>query len=1325
MNWFKKAIAGVMSLGMMFTLVPVNADEEPARDLEAEKAAFLATLNADGYAEVGKYKVEKLTDNVYHMDEGTKALPGGAEDENGAMNNPSSIYFAVEDNDVLIVDLGNPATGDVELDAKVIVEAMTAGKNVTIALTHSHGDHTGLGRSTAIFENVNVTKLYVSNPDMAGSLRAAKQFEGVAVGLDDGESFEVAGKKYTMYIVPCHTAGSVMIENLTDNILYTGDTFGSGFVWALWGMNNGNPLAALDAGVARARTILNGMNSPRILAGHRWQQFWTENAQRPNEMSIQYFNDMGQVLTGLTNGSTLIEDYSAREGAVELSQPGCRAKVDTMPEYIDAYLIGLSTIDEAYIYNASNKLSIDSVNATAAPKFVIFPDGAVSDEEAQALIDDSGIVEYIDRSASSAYVVRPINGEKFTAEDVARFEAVVGDQIGLSNNFKLIGIGNGADFVANYLTDYFNFVSGLALINPTSAAEIKVSVPVFISGNAEAAAPYIKANKAQESGSEGTITRYVNPNSKYEVVVTDTAKLDGAAGIKEAWSEVLKYFGRIGNYTTEQKTVATWYSRPFLTGDKEYDTARRYQYFQSIDSIDDADMERTVVTEDLDGDGQLSLWYEYVPAKVKDASKGTVPVVFLMHGNTNDPRTQYDTAEWGHLAVEEGVILVAPEWQGHVYQGYSYQAMSGRREAGSDETYVISVLEKVLKKYPQADPSRVYMTGLSAGSMQTTTYGSTNPKYFAAGGGHSGPFSGNINSAQKYAKDYDFPIIYFTGDCDEYLMSSFDTATMTGAISCLNTFRILNDMEPLTQDDLKEELSDLYGVEWDEVYTIAPGAANIPEIAGGIMANDRGIEISFNRIRGWGHWNYSPDTYYMWNFMKKYARDLRTGASIRLDQDAEKGVVVAPNTDFPESDAPYQVTFTLDSVEAYDKVDLVGGFQFYTDEQAAALQDGSEPSPVSYDAYEYKEGMWPAGYDVSGIGNRAYPMENIGSKWTVTIPVPAGVWFYAFNVTPKGSGQTIKLLDPASDTPYNEANGHDNGWSLITIGNSDEHLPGQDWVFPEAEKKGTTEFVTYTAIDGTEQPLGVYLPPEYDASKKYPVVYVSHGGGGNEVEWHFLGATDTIMDNLIEAGLVEPTIVVTMDNTYFRWARDTVCNNVMDYIIPYIDANYSIDNVPERRAFCGLSMGGGTSNYMFLDHAGDFKYIGIWSGCYPNEDYSNVANKDYPSLMLGAGCIDMARPGFPILMEKLDEIGVYYEYTEAHGAHDWSVWRELFTTFAKDYLWKSADEKPAEGVVIAPNTDFPDVDVENQATFTFRAPEGTQSVALYGNFQYYDPADIA
>ena len=108
---FKKKFF-IGSLSLMFALSGIGAVQAEGDqgskstaskvvELDPNGNAFLTDLTDDGYAELGRYKVEKIKDNIYHWDEGTKKLPGGATDESGVTNNPSSMYFVLEEDGVL------------------------------------------------------------------------------------------------------------------------------------------------------------------------------------------------------------------------------------------------------------------------------------------------------------------------------------------------------------------------------------------------------------------------------------------------------------------------------------------------------------------------------------------------------------------------------------------------------------------------------------------------------------------------------------------------------------------------------------------------------------------------------------------------------------------------------------------------------------------------------------------------------------------------------------------------------------------------------------------------------------------------------------------------------------------------------------------------------------------------------------------------------------------------------------------------------------------------------------------------------------------------
>src|SRR5688572_23556980 len=76
-------------------------------------------------------------------------------------------------------------------------------------------------------------------------------------------------------------------------------------------------------------------------------------------------------------------------------------------------------------------------------------------------------------------------------------------------------------------------------------------------------------------------------------------------------------------------------------------------------------------------------------------------------------------------------------------------------------------------------------------------------------------------------------------------------------------------------------------------------------------------------------------------------------------------------------------------------------------------------------------------------------------------------------------------------------------------------------------QSGRVERVEFDSkVTGNKRPAMVYTPPGYSAERKYPVLYLLHGIGGNENHWTQFGAADAILDNLIADGKATPMIVV-------------------------------------------------------------------------------------------------------------------------------------------------------------------------------------------------------
>ena len=139
----------------------------------------------------------------------------------------------------------------------------------------------------------------------------------------------------------------------------------------------------------------------------------------------------------------------------------------------------------------------------------------------------------------------------------------------------------------------------------------------------------------------------------------------------------------------------------------------------------------------------------------------------------------------------------------------------------------------------------------------------------------------------------------------------------------------------------------------------------------------------------------------------------------------------------------------------------------------------------------------------------------------------------------------------------------------------------------------------------------VYLPPQYDGKKKFPVLYLQHGWGEDETAWSRQGHANLIMDNMIAAGECKPFIIVMtygMTNEVkfgglggFNFKDfETV---LVDELVPYIDANFKTIAKKDSRAMAGLSMGGMETRNITLARPEVFGYYGLLSGgVYTPED---------------------------------------------------------------------------------------------------------------------------
>ncbi len=222
---------------------------------------------------------------------------------------------------------------------------------------------------------------------------------------------------------------------------------------------------------------------------------------------------------------------------------------------------------------------------------------------------------------------------------------------------------------------------------------------------------------------------------------------------------------------------------------------------------------------------------------------------------------------------------------------------------------------------------------------------------------------------------------------------------------------------------------------------------------------------------------------------------------------------------------------------------------------------------------------------------------------------------------------------------------------------------------------GKLEMVSYDSKSvGTTRKMQVYTPPGYSSDKKYAVLYLLHGIGGDETEWQRFAKPNMLLDNLLAEGKVEPMIVVMPngraqkndrpEGNIFAAAPAFAAfeQDLLKDVIPTIESRYSVQADREHRALAGLSMGGGQTLNFGLTHLDTFAWIGAFSSA-PNTKPAAELVPDPPSakkqlklLWLACGKKDnliRISQGVHAYLKDKDIPHVWHVDGNAHDATEW------------------------------------------------------------------------
>ena len=232
--------------------------------------------------------------------------------------------------------------------------------------------------------------------------------------------------------------------------------------------------------------------------------------------------------------------------------------------------------------------------------------------------------------------------------------------------------------------------------------------------------------------------------------------------------------------------------------------------------------------------------------------------------------------------------------------------------------------------------------------------------------------------------------------------------------------------------------------------------------------------------------------------------------------------------------------------------------------------------------------------------------------------------------------------------------------------------------------RGKLEMVEYDSKSvGTRRKLNVYTPPGYAAGKKYPVLYLLHGIGGDETEWQRFATPNVVLDNLIADGKAAPMIVVMPNGRAQkddRAAGDVMRSapafakfedDLLKDVIPFVEKTYSVQADREHRALAGLSMGGGQSLNFGLGHLDTFAWVGAFSAAPNTRPAAQLlpdpaaAKEKLKLLYLSCGNKDGLIGVSQGVQRYLKEHEVPHVWHVDANAHDATHWRNNLYFFAQ------------------------------------------------------------
>lgn len=525
-----------------------------------------------------------------------------------------------------------------------------------------------------------------------------------------------------------------------------------------------------------------------------------------------------------------------------------------------------------YYYNAYEDGFTPTRADVVIPTYYIFA-GSKTQEEANKIVEELNMINNLEQWGAQVYVVNPLNEEGYGNDDKEAFIDLVG--IGVKN-VKVIGIDEGSTFVNNYISQSCYFVAGMMLYGGEINENLEKNdvVPAYLSNSNENVQAFYKhINEATEEENSDKYTIYRNKDNSLQAVAVSSKEEDLSEAFNNAWESIFSQ-----NYR-QHNDISEFYNLSARDVTDSYDLIE-------IPIFEDLDISyNQMIYESVTGMSGKYTWFEYVPNSINESENESVPLIVNLHGNQNDPRLQGDSTGWPELAAKENFIMVAPEWQD---KEVNFFGCDGLGEEG-----VMNLIKDLKVKYPQIDPSRIYLTGLSIGGAESFLLGAKYSDVFAAVGIVAGVnvFAEEVAEISENYTGGEVPLLYICGDHDFFQMIPVDGSSQYGTqylygdqvwdedenthiFSSLQAYQKINGLEVTEMDMSKNEY---YGIGLDNQQWTKLGDKDMYT---GTLSNENGVVMELAAVKDLAHWNYKPEAEYIWNFFKNYERNIENGELI-------------------------------------------------------------------------------------------------------------------------------------------------------------------------------------------------------------------------------------------------------------------------------------------------------------------------------------------------------------------------------------------------------------------------------------------------------------